>query len=230
MAFHIKHKSDSTNSNDKTFMTAGHCTHGNYDDPWHHHQDYKNEYGKIGGMKSTRYNSTKQRDVALVKIQDWGANKSTRMYGEPAWPDAKLTGHGTVVEDEELCTSLANSGSAPNGDKWWCGSADATHQWWKSTTAGIWVYGAAMDFPGQCSNPNCPSQPGDSGSPIFRVSNPCVPVCLKLRTAIGVVNAGFDDTPNQQENHSLYFAKVSWALGSNSWPNLKIYTGGQGSP
>lgn len=230
MSFHVVDPSDGPN--DKTFLTAGHCVYtfpGGTPDkagPWHHDVDYRDAYGRIGYRSSSRYNDNARRDIALVRIENWSANKTTRIYGDTDWPDVSLTSEGQAVENETLCASLANSGV-------FCGVADMTIQWWISTTHSpdLKVWGSAMDFPGQCANPYCPAQPGDSGSPIYRKTAANLPPFNLLRVPIGVVNAGFADTPDELEQHSLYFASVWWALNNaDGWPGLGVYRGPQGTP
>lgn len=73
MGFHMKH--DNSSEKNQTILTAGHCGH-NRSGNWHHSQLFKNAYGKIGQKKKSAYNTTKERDLMLVKLQDWGQNKT----------------------------------------------------------------------------------------------------------------------------------------------------------
>jgi hypothetical protein len=213
MGFHLR--DPRFGSRHGTFLTAGHCVYGR-SGPWHQHDDYKARYGKIGSRVSSRYTSD-HRDIALIRLDDWKSNRSTRIFGDGGWSaGARLTRAGRVIEGEILCVSLARS------DTNWCGIADATEQWWVSTTANpnIRVRGAAIDFPGA---PGRRLSPGDSGSPIYRRSTSSSG--SPIRAPIGIVNAGSPDTPKEQEEHTVYFAKVWWALNDDAgWPELQVFT------
>lgn len=240
MAFHVVYPSDSSSPKHQTFLTAGHCAYGStWVGPWHHSSAYRTDYGKIGDRVASMYNDTDKRDVALIKIQDWSPNKTTRIFGELNWGAAELTSHGSPIENEELCTSLSVTGQDLAGNAWYCGRVGSTSQWWISDTANpnLKVYGAALDFPGSgCTiydpdpEKRCPPNYGDSGSPVFREQRVCGQICTYPRTPIGIVNAGRRDTPEREENHALYFARLSYVFGNDGWPYLEVYRGPQGAP
>jgi V8-like Glu-specific endopeptidase len=203
---------------DRTILTAGHCTHRRAG-PWHGHKAYRSRYGRIGNLKSSRYKS-ERRDLARIKLDDWGANKTTRIFGD-TWPTI-LTQPGEVVDGMDVCVSLARQ------DRYWCGRVTEPEARWWSGTAGIWVQGAGMRF----DAPGRTSLPGDSGSPVVARSNPC-PGCTPRRIPIGIVNAGNeadgrarDPRTGRPIDTDLYFAKVAWALEDpRGWPWLDIHTG-----
>lgn len=207
---------------DRTFLTAGHCTHRRTG-PWHGHAAYRSRYGPIGKPHSSRYTS-ERRDLARIKLDDWRANKTTRIFGD-TWPTV-LTQPGKVVDNMDVCVSLARQ------DRFWCGRVtEPVARWW-SSTARIWVQGAGMRF----DAPGRTSLPGDSGSPVVASSKPC-DTCTPQRTPIGIVTAGNeadgarDPRTGRPIDSDLYFAKVAWALENpRGWPWLDIYTGPAPTP
>ncbi|CAN5710940.1 hypothetical protein BH23CHL8_BH23CHL8_14730 [soil metagenome] len=207
----------------RTILTAGHCTHRRKG-PWHGHATYRSRYGPIGSQTSSRYTS-KHRDVSLIKLDDWRANRTTRIFGD-VWPTI-LTRPGRVLDNMDVCVSLARQ------DTFWCGRVtEPVARWW-SSTAGIWVWGAGMRF----NAPGRTSLPGDSGSPVVSTSRKCA-TCKPRRTPIGIVNSGnevdgraTDPRTGKPINSDLYFAKVAWALESRGgWPRLEIYRGPKPTP
>jgi len=195
-------------------LTAGHCTYQR-GTPWHGHKKYKDNYGKIGSKKSTRY-TTKNRDLALISLEDWDANKSSRVFGAP-WPHG-LTQEGQTSENMDVCVSLARQ------DKYWCGYVNDSSNKWNSSGADITVWGASMKF----NKSGHTSKKGDSGGPVVQ-PNGCGLCQDPLLRPIGIVNSGneADNTVPGQTNGDLYFAKVQWALNNeDGWPSLSIYTGG----
>lgn len=207
---------------DRTILTAGHCAHRRKG-PWHGHAAYKKRYGPIGRRASTRYTS-EHRDLARITLADWGANKTARIYGD-VWPTI-LTQPGEVIDNMDVCVSLARQ------DRFWCGRVTEPVARWRSSTAGIWVWGAGMRFNASGRT----SLPGDSGSPVVAKSRDC-PTCTPLRTPIGIVNAGneADAGARSQDgrpvNADLYFAPVAWALEDpDGWPWLDIHTGPTPAP
>ncbi|MGI8794624.1 MAG: hypothetical protein ACR2H3_15870 [Acidimicrobiales bacterium] len=202
MAFHVN---DSTQNNawDHTFFTAGHCA---YDpvtgaakpDDWH--QD--SAFGLIGNEKKNGYVSN-NRDIMLVKFQDWADQKSSRVYG--------ASGSGGQVMSEAVwphtgdyaCTSLGKSGEVR------CGTVVQDYAWF-SETKKITVQGAALNW----SNSIPDLLKGDSGSPVYAFteggngSNILFPMGVVDHERVG--------------NYDALFAKVKWAM--NNW-DLSIYTG-----
>ncbi len=160
---------------DHTILTAGHCSY-HHTKPWQGHAAYRSRYGQIGRLESSRYMS-QHRDVSRITLEDWRANRTTRIFGD-TWPTV-LTQPGKVMDNMDVCVSLARQ------DVFWCGrvTEPSVRRW--SSTAGIWVWGAGMRF----SVPGRTSLPGDSGSPVVAKSKPC-PECTPSRTPIGIVTAG----------------------------------------
>jgi V8-like Glu-specific endopeptidase len=207
---------------DRTFLTAGHCAHRRKG-PWHGHAAYRKRYGRVGERVASRYTS-ERRDLARIRLDDWRANRSARIYGDE-WP-AILTQPGTVIDNMDVCVSLARQ------NRFWCGRVTEPVARWRSSTAGIWVWGAGMRFNASGRT----SLPGDSGSPVVAKTTEC-PDCTPRRTPIGIVNAGneADTGPRSGDgrpvNADLYFAHVAWALGDpDGWPRLEIHTGPTPSP
>ncbi len=205
-----------------TILTAGHCAH-RHAGPWHGHAAYRSRYGRIGRLRSSRYTS-KHRDLAIITLEDWRANRTTRIFGD-TWP-TRLTQPGRVVEDMDVCVSLARH------DRFWCGRVTEPKARWWSSTAGIWVQGAGMRF----NAPGRTPLPGDSGSPVVAMSKPC-PMCTPLQIPIGIATAGNEadrgarSGSGQLINADLYFAEVAWALEQpGGWPWLDIYTGPKPTP
>lgn len=201
---------------DRTILTAGHCTHKRKG-PWHGHAAYRARFGRIGERVSTRYTS-EHRDLARIRLDDWRPNRTARIYGD-VWP-IRLTQPGKVIDNMDVCVSLARQ------NRFWCGRVTEPVARWRSSTAGIWVWGAGMRFNASGRT----SLPGDSGSPIVAKSTDC-PTCAPVRVPIGIVNAGNEaDTARRSDgrpvNADLYFAPVAWALEDpDGWPALDIYTG-----
>jgi hypothetical protein len=204
---------------DEKILTAGHCTHQRQA-PWKGHQNYQDAYDRIGERTSSRYNSTDKRDLSLISLEDWSANKTKRLYGDDEWPTV-LTMEDGPSELMRVCVSLNRQ------DKYWCGIVKDTSVKWESDTADppIMVWGAGMDF----YKSNRTALPGDSGGPIVYESQECGH-CTPLRTPIGIVNAGNEVDGTATSDRDLYFAKVQWALNNqDGWPGKSIYSGAEGS-
>jgi V8-like Glu-specific endopeptidase len=208
---------------DRTILTAGHCAH-RHTGSWHGHAAYNSRYGRIGVPVSSRYTS-RHRDLARISLEDWHANKTTRIFGD-VWPTI-LTQPGKVVDNMDVCASLNRQ------DRFWCGRVtEPVARWW-SSTAGIWVWGAGMRF----HAPGRTGLPGDSGSPVVAKSKPC-PTCTPRRIPIGIVDAGNeadggarDPRTGRPIDADIYFASVHWALDDpEGWPRLDIYTGRKPDP
>jgi hypothetical protein len=110
---------------DHSILTAGHCTYERQT-PWKGHQEYQGAYGRIGERTSSRY-TTAHRDVSLIELEDWPANKTKRIYGDD-WPTV-LTMEDAVSEDMDVCVSLNRQ------DHYWCGYVIDISVSWKSDTA-----------------------------------------------------------------------------------------------
>lgn len=89
---------------DQQILTAGHCTYGRQE-PWKGHQNYQDAYGRIGERVSSRYDSTDQRDLSIISLEDWPANKTKRLYGDDEWPTV-LTMEDAPTENMGVCVSL----------------------------------------------------------------------------------------------------------------------------
>jgi len=205
----------------RTILTAGHCTY-QHAGPWHGHAKYRARFGRIGKLRSSRY-PRKHRDLAIIRLDDWAANRSARIYGE-TWPTT-MTQPGKVIDNMDVCVSLARQ------DRYWCGRVTEPYARWRSSTAGVWVWGAGMRFEQRGRT----SLPGDSGGPVVARSVSC-PTCAPQLTPIGIVNAGNEADRRAKNAGSgrpidadLYFAKVDWAVNSHGgWPWLSVYTGREG--
>lgn len=148
---------------------------------------YEEAYGKIGNRKASAYNSTDKRDLMLIKIQDWDQNKSKKIRGD--WQNGELHGVRKPSSGEFLCMSLAKTAAVH------CGVADARSQKWWSSTRGIWVWGAGLDW----DDPGESTTFGDSGSPIYRRACSTNPIECSY-WAIGIVNAGNEvDYPDEAD-------------------------------
>lgn len=195
-------------------LTAGHCTY-QHGSPWHGHQLYKDSFGRIGEKTSSRY-TTENRDLALISLENWNANKSSRVFGAP-WPHG-LTQEAEPDEGMDVCASLSRQ------DEYWCGEVIDSSNKWKSEGANIWVWGAGMDF----DVAGRTAQKGDSGGPVVFPTG-CGLCQDPLLTPIGIINSGneADDVGGSKAatDSNLYFAKVQWALNNAAgWPDLNIHT------